>query len=155
PDETSRAAAVPSIQPLLALWPVPNGPEILTSTGVPSGIATAYSNPIQNVREDFGTTRFDQVLSAKDNFAAVYTIDDSYAHTPTSNPYSFAKVTLRAQVASLSETHVFSSNLLNKATFGYSRGAFYFTSGTTVDLPSWVGPDEPVGAVVVGGGTTL
>jgi hypothetical protein len=155
PDDTSRAAAVPSMQPLLALWPVANGPEILTAAGTPSGIATAYSNPIQNVREDFGTSRLDQVLTAQDNFAGVYTVDDSQAHSPTSNPYSFDNITLRAQVASLSETHVFSSNLVSKATFGYSRAAFYFNSGTTVDLPPWINAGQPVGAVVVGGGTTL
>jgi Carboxypeptidase regulatory-like domain len=155
PDNTSRAAAVPSVQPLLALWPVANGPEILTSTGAPSGIATAYSSPIQNIREDFGTARLDQIFSNQDSFAAVYTVDDSWAHSPTTNPYSFDNVTLRGQVASLSETHVFSSNLVNKAIFGYSRGAFYFNSGTTVDLPGWIHDGSPVGAVVVGGGTTL
>ena len=58
-------------------------------------------------------------------------------------------------MASLSETHVFSPSLLNKATFGFSRGAFYFNSGTTVDLPGWIHAGQPVGAVVVGGGTTL
>ena len=30
PDDASRASAVASVQPLLALWPVANGPEILT-----------------------------------------------------------------------------------------------------------------------------
>jgi len=35
---------------------------------------------------------------------------------------------LREQVISVSETHVFSSNLLNKATFGFSRGRFYSTA---------------------------
>ena len=45
PDDASRASAVASVQPLLALWPVANGPEILTSTGAPSGIAKAFSNP--------------------------------------------------------------------------------------------------------------
>jgi len=155
PDNTSRAAAVPSIQPLLALWPVANGPEILTSTGAPSGIATAYSSPIQHIREDFGTARIDHIFSTQDSFAGVYTIDDSQGHSPTSNPISYDDVTLRGQVASLSETHIFSSNLLNKAVFGFSRGAFYFDSGTTVDLPGWVHDGLPVGAVVVGGGTTL
>ncbi len=155
PDYTSRAAAVPSVQPLLALWPVANGPEILTSTGAPSGIATAYSSPVQNVREDFGTARLDQIFSNQDSFAGVYTVDDSWAHSPTMNPYSFDTVSLRGQVASLSETHVFSSSLVNKAIFGYSRGAFYFNSGTTVELPGWIHDGAPVGAVVVGGGTTL
>jgi len=155
PDKTSRAAAAPSVKPLLALWPVANGPEILTSTGAPSGIATAYSSPNQNIREDFGTARLDQNFSKRDSFAAVYTVDDSQAHSPTANPISFDDISLRSQVASLSETHAFSSNLVNKAVFGFSRGAFFFDSGTTVDLPGWVHGGQPVGAVVVGGGTTL
>jgi len=155
PDDASRAAAVPSVQPLLALWPMANGPEILTSTGAQSGIAKAYSNPLQNIREDFGTARLDQIFSNLDSFAGVYTADDSQAHSPTTNPYSFANVSLRAQVVSLSETRVFSSSLVNKAIFGFSRGAFFFDSGTTVDLPGWIHDGLPVGAVVVGGGTTL
>ena len=159
PDATSQAAAVPSIQPLLGLWPEANGPELLTSTGANSGIAKAYSNPLQHIREDFGTIRLDQILSDKNSFAGVYTVDDSGAHSPTSNPFTITDVLLREQVASLSETHVFSPNILNKATFGFSRGGFYFNSG--VDGPAssvpagWVNPGQPVGALVVGGGTTL
>ena len=155
PDDASRAAAVVSIQPLLALWPVANGPEILTSTGTPSGIAKAFSNPVQDIREDFGTARFDQTFSSEDSLAAIYTADDSQAHSPTNNPFTLADIYLREQVASLSETHIFSSTLLNKATFGFSRGAFYFNSGTTTNLPGWIHNGQPVGAVVVGGGTTL
>ena len=34
PDNASRAKAVPSIQPLLSLWPVANGPELLNSDGI-------------------------------------------------------------------------------------------------------------------------
>jgi hypothetical protein len=155
PDNASRAKAVASIQPLLALWPVANGAEILTSTGAPSGIAEAFSNPNQRVREDFGTTRLDQIFTERHSLAAVYTADDSEAHSPTNNPYTLVDIFLREQVVSLSETYIFSPSLLNKATFGFSRGAFYFNSGTTVDLPSWVNDGQPVGAIVVGGGTTL
>ncbi|HEY2120198.1 MAG TPA: carboxypeptidase-like regulatory domain-containing protein [Candidatus Acidoferrum sp.] len=155
PDNASRAKAVASIQPLLALWPVANGAEILTSTGVPSGIAEAFSNPDQRIREDFGTTRLDQIFTERDSLAAVYTADDSEAHSPTNNPYTLVDIFLREQVVSLSETHIFSPSLLNKATFGFSRGAFYFNSGTTVNLPSWIKDGQPVGAIVVGGGTTL
>jgi hypothetical protein len=155
PDDASRAAAAPSIQPLLALWPVANGREILTSAGSPSGIAEAFTNPLQNIREDFGTARFDHNFSGNDTFAAVYTADDSEAHSPTGNPFTLADISLREQVISLSETHIFSPRLLNKFTFGFSRGAFYFNTGTTVDLPGWIHVGQPVGAVVVGGGTTL
>jgi hypothetical protein len=155
PDGTSRANAAASVRPLLALWPVANGPELLTSTGAASGIAEAFSNPLQHIREDFGTLRFDQTLSRNDVLTAVYTVDDSEAHSPTSNPVSFVNVFLREQVVSLNETHVFSPSVVNRATFGFSRGAFYFNSGTTVDLPGWLHEGQPVGAVVVGGGTTL
>src|SRR5207253_8724514 len=76
PDAASRASAVASIQPLLALWPVANGPELLTSTGAPSGIAEAFSNPVQHIREDFGTARLDQIFTPKHSLAGVYTADD-------------------------------------------------------------------------------
>jgi carboxypeptidase family protein len=155
PDAASRASAVASVQPLLALWPVANGPELLTSTGAHSGIAEAFTNPVQHIREDFGTARFDQIFTSKDAFAGVYTVDDSEGHSPTNNPLSLVDIFLREQVASLSETHAFSPRLLNKATFGFSRGAFYFNGGTKVSLPGWIHAGQPVGAVVVGGGTTL
>ena len=146
---------------LLNLWPVANGPELLTPGGLPSGVAEAFSNPQQHIREDFGTARFDQIISDKDSLAAVYTADDSQAHSPTINPYSTVDVFLREQVVSLSETHVFSPALLNKATFGFSRGGFYFNSGVTgpasLTPTGWLDTTlAPVpGAVVVGGGTTL
>lgn len=155
PDTASRTSAVASVQPLLVLWPVANGPELLTSTGGPSGIAKAFSNPVQNIREDFGTSRYDQIFSNQDSFSGIYTADDSQAHSPTNNPFTLVDISLREQVVSVSETHIFSSNLLNKATFGFSRGAFYFNSGTTTNLPGWIHDGQPVGAVVVGGGTTL
>jgi hypothetical protein len=155
PDSASRASAVPSIQPLLALWPIANGRELLTSTGEASGIAEAFTNPLQVIREDFGTVRVDQIFSNNDFFAAVYTADDSEGRSPTANAFTLANISLREQVISLSETHIVSSRLLNKVTFGFSRGAFYFNTGTTVDLPGWIHAGQPVGAVVVGGGTTL
>jgi hypothetical protein len=145
---------------LLNLWPVANGPE-LTINGLNSGVAEALSSPQQHIREDFGTARLDQVFSEKDTFAGVYTVDDSQSFSPTSNPLSTVNISLREQVASLSETHVLSPSILNKATFGFSRGAFYFNSGVTGTASSvtgaWVnttGVDVP-GAVVIGGGTTL
>lgn len=155
PDNTSRGSAVASVQSLLALWPVANGPEIFDSIGAPSGIAEAFSNPVQHIGEDYGTARFDQVFSQKDSASTTYTIDDSRADSPTGNPITRADVFLREQVLSIHETHIFSPTFLNEATAGFSRGAFYFNTNTTVNLPGWVHPGNPVGAVVVGGGTTL
>src|SRR5581483_8611700 len=52
PDNAARAATVASVKPLLALWPV-------GTVELGQGIAEAFSNPPQHVREDFGTTRLD------------------------------------------------------------------------------------------------
>ncbi|MGC2162690.1 MAG: carboxypeptidase-like regulatory domain-containing protein [Silvibacterium sp.] len=138
----------PAVQPLLALWPVQNGPEL------GSGIAESFSNPLQRIREDFGTTRADYNISDADLLFGVYTIDDSDANTPNSNPLSYVVEALREQVASVQEQHVFSASLLNTARFGYSRAAYFFTGTTPVDVPGWIA-GRPIGAIVIGGGTAL
>ncbi len=148
PDNAARAQAAPGVQPLLALWPVENGPEL------GGGIAEAFNHPLQRIREDFGTTRVDDNISAKDSAFAVYTIDDSAANTPTINPLSTVNTSLREQVLSVQEQHIVSSNVLNTFRFGFSRGGYFFTGETPVDLPGWVA-DKPIGALVIGGGTAL
>jgi Carboxypeptidase regulatory-like domain len=152
PDNASRAAAAPSVRPLLALWPVANGPELLNPNGTASGIAEAFANPPQHVREDFGTTRIDANLSANDPLFGVYTVDDSDASTPSQNPYSTIYERLREQVVSAQEQHVFSPNLLNTLRVGYSRAAYYFTGEVPVAVPGWVA-GGPIGAVVISGST--
>ena len=106
PDATSRSKAVSSVQPLLNLWPIANGPEILTN-GSASGIAEWIGTAPQNIREDFGTMRFDQSLTAKDSFTGVYTVDDSSAVSPSADPYSYVSERLREQVLSGEEKHTF------------------------------------------------
>ena len=152
PDDNSRAAAVDDVKPLLALWPVANGPELSNADGTPSGIAEAFTNPPQHVREDFGTVRFDANLSPNDLLFAVYTVDDSDANTPSQNPYSTIYERLREQVASVQEQHVFSPTLLNTLRFGYSRAAYYFTGEAPESVPGWVA-GGPVGAIVISGST--
>jgi hypothetical protein len=142
---------------LLNLWPTATASsrEVTTAAGLPTGIDVIFSNPLQRIEEDFGSARLDHNFSDKDSVQAVYTVDDSRGNTPSSNPITFSQILLREQVASLSETRAFSSSLVNRATFGFSRGSFYFNSGTTVSIPGWIHADQPVGALVVGGGTTL
>ena len=152
PDNASRAAAASIVRPLLSLWPVANGPELLNPNGTPSGIAEAFSNPPQHVREDFGTTRIDANLTPNDLLFGVYTVDDSDANTPSQNPYSTIFERLREQVLSAQEQHVFSPNLLNTIRFGYSRAAYYFTGQAPESVPGWIA-GKPVGAVVISGST--
>jgi hypothetical protein len=155
PDATSRAAAVPSVQPLLNLWPIANGPEI-TQNGVNTGIAEYIGTAPQHIREDFGTTRFDANLAANDTFNSVYTIDDSDAVSPSTDPYSYVDETLREQVLSAEEHHIFSPNLINVARFGFSRASFYFNGyvpAAEQALTPSVRPGVPTYAVVISGST--
>jgi len=160
PDANARAQAVPSVQPLLNLWPIapPGAPDASAGTinGVPVGIATVFSSPLQTIREDFGTARVDHVFSQKDSLAAIYTIDDGGDVTATPvNPYGSDILNLREQVLSLEETHIFSPSLLNTARFGFSRAGYFFTGEPTPGTPAASVPGFltglQVGAVVVGG----
>jgi Carboxypeptidase regulatory-like domain len=151
PDATSRASAVPSVQPYLNLWPI-------APAGSPdfNGIAEVFSSPLQTIREDFGTVRVDHTFSQKDSLSAVYTIDDGGDVTATPvNPFSSDILNLREQVLSLEQTHVFSPALLNTARIGYSRAGYFFTGLPTPGTPAASVPGFlaglPVGAAVVGG----
>ncbi len=124
PDAASRTKAVASVQPLLNLWPIANGPEV-TINGAQTGIAEWIGTAPQHIREDFGTLRFDENLAANDTFNAVYTVDDSSASTPSADPYSYVAERLREQVLSAEEKHIF-SKVVNIARVGYSRANYYF-----------------------------
>ena len=151
PDAASRAAATPSVRPLLNLWPV-------AQAGAPdfNGIAQVFSSPLQTIREDFGTVRLDRVISERDSLAAVYSVDDGDDLTATVlDPYSTDALTLREQVFSLDETHSFSASTVNVARVGFSRAGYFFTGEPTPGTPAASVPGfllgHQVGAVVVGG----
>ncbi|HEY4054090.1 MAG TPA: carboxypeptidase regulatory-like domain-containing protein, partial [Terriglobales bacterium] len=151
PDAASRASAVPSVQPLLNLWPI-------APAGAPdfSGIAQVFSSPLQTIHEDFGTVRLDHIFSDRDSLAAVYTIDDGNDLTATVlDPYSSDVLTLREQVLSLEQSHTFSSSTVNIFRAGFSRAGYFFTGEPTPGTPaaSVAGflAGHQVGAVVVGG----
>ncbi len=147
----ARAACASEVKSLLNLWPTANGPDNLAA-----GTAQYISSPLQTIREDFGTARVDHTFSKKDSTTAAYTIDDSGSVTATPfDAFSTDLVNLREQVFSLEETHVFSSNVVNTARWGFSRAGYFFTGEPTPGSPAAAVPGFvaglPVGAVVVGG----
>jgi hypothetical protein len=168
PDNNARAGYLPcnlastlsrcvnglvfaGVSPLINAWPAP-------TPGAPDfgGIAEAFNNPLQTIRDDFGTVRVDHIFSNRDTVSAIYTVDDSDDFTPTStNAYSADAESLREQVASVEETHIFSPGVLNTARAGFSRAAYFFTGEPTPDtlaasLPGLLA-GKPLGALVVGG----
>ena len=131
----------------MQLWPQPNGPNL------GGGVALAYNNPLQSIREDFGTLRTDFTLGSRDTLAGSYTVDDGDSLTPSADPLFRSLLGLRNQVASLEETHVFSPRALNTFTAGFSRAAFNYGSASLVSFPEstafvrGLGP----GSIVIGG----
>jgi hypothetical protein len=153
-------AAVPNLNPamlpFLALWPQPNGPELLSS-GVASGDALSYNNPNEHIHEDFGTARADYVIRERDTLSMSYTVDNGNSLIPQADPLFASAEALQSQVASIQETHVFSSWALNTATVGFSRAEFNLGSVPLASFPSsesFVTGGGPGGIVVNGGVTT-
>jgi len=147
----------PISKQLLNLWPLatPTSTEVLTN-GQITGIASIPGTAPQHIREDFGTTRFDANLTSNDLLFAVYTVDDSYASSPSADPYSYDNESLREQVLSIQEQHVFSPRLLNTARVGYSRSSFYFygyVPAAEQALAPSVRTGVPTYAVVIAGST--
>jgi hypothetical protein len=135
----------PGIAPYFALWPLANGPNL------GGGVAIAYSNPLQSIREDFGNVRLDHSFSSRDTISGIYTIDDGQNLTPGANPLTQTLSILRAHVASVQETHVFSPSVLNIARAGFSRANWTLVASPPATPPdtSFV-PGQPVGDISVG-----
>ncbi len=150
PATCASGLAFVKVSPLINAWPAP-------SPGAPDfgGISEAFNNPLQIIRDNFGTARLDHIFSAKDTLSAIYTVDDSNDFTPLStNAYSANAEDLREQVASIEETHIFSPTLLNTARVGYSRAFYFFTGEPTPGIAGGEPSRLPVGASdwrVVGG----
>jgi Carboxypeptidase regulatory-like domain/TonB-dependent Receptor Plug Domain len=155
----------PSMLPYMSFWPQPDGPsaELLvpstTNPGimVPSGTAFSHNNPKQSIREDFGTVRTDYHVRNSDSISGAYTIDDGNSLNPLADPLFASYTPLRLQVFSLSETHVFSPQVLNTVSVGFSRASFGLTSVPLASFPgnlSFVSGAGPGGIVVGGGATT-
>ncbi|MGD1073865.1 MAG: carboxypeptidase-like regulatory domain-containing protein [Bryobacteraceae bacterium] len=147
----SNGLAFVGVSPLINAWPTP-------SASAPDfgGISEAFNNPLQTIRDTFGTARVDHIFSDKDSLSAVYTVDDSADYTPTNfNAYTTDVDSLREQVASVEETHIVSPEFINTARIGFSRAGYFFTGEPTPNTPAASLPGfltgDPLGAVVVGG----
>ncbi|PYU20190.1 MAG: TonB-dependent receptor, partial [Acidobacteria bacterium] len=135
------------------LWPAANGPEQFVN-GLPTGTAENFNSPLQKIREDFGTVRFDENISTKDTFTAAATGDDGYNLSPLINPLFGTVARLRSQVDSLQETHAFSPQLINTVRAGFSRAVFWYDSPAldptlAPNLTLFAG--RPSGPIAIGG----
>ena len=124
---------------------------------VPSGTSFSHNHPNSHIQEDFGTARMDYNMGTRDTLTGAYTIDDGNSLIPLADPLFASYTPLRMQVLSLSQTHIFSPQVLNTATIGYSRASFALGSVPLATFPailSFVLGAGPGGIVVGGGATT-
>src|SRR5215831_6350459 len=103
--------AAPNVKPTMLqyanlFWPVPNGPEILSASGLPTGTAYNFNSAVQKVRENFVMTRVDYVMSAKDTLFGNYTFSDGERDTPQADMYYTQFIPIRSQTLGVTETHV-------------------------------------------------
>src|SRR5881296_1347937 len=162
----ARAALVPvpNLKPGMlqfadAFWPRPNGSEVPSPDGLPTGTAYNANDAVTKTYENFVMTRFDFVVSSKDTFFANYTISDGERDTPQADTYYTQFVPLRSQTFSLTETHVLSPTVVNSAILGWVR-----PYGGQVTTVNGLGPSLPKsliflegggpGSIVIGGGAT-
>ena len=159
PNASGQYVPVANLNPnmlgYMSFWPRANGPELL-SNGIATGTALSYNNPKESIHENFGTARADYLLRDSDTLSAAYTLDDGTSIIPQADPLFASASALRAQVASIQETHIISPRMLNTFTAGFSRAAFNFDSFAVTSFSpslSFVTGQAP-GSIVIGGGAT-
>jgi hypothetical protein len=103
-----------TVLPFLSLWPLPNQGE--------SGDTGIYGfDAIHITSENFGTARLDHRISSRDSIFGSYQYDSATASQPDAVNEVLAGNTTGRAFAAIEETHVFNSQLINSARFGFNR----------------------------------
>ncbi len=120
PNAGARAAAVASVQPYLALWPVaPAGAPDTNPGGI--GIQSFNVNTPTRAQENYVIVRGDQKISAADSLDGTYFFDSGPQTQADPLNNAVHQVLSRRQLASLEETHIFSPALVNTVRGGVSH----------------------------------
>jgi hypothetical protein len=121
----------PIIPGQVGLFPYPNT-NINPATGIRTGSTFNYSFPyIQPTSEDYGQIRLDENFSASDTLFARYTHDDANQIANRNYSYNRDFEFSGMQLATLSETHIFSPTVLNTFRLSFSRNLTFADSTTS------------------------
>ena len=152
----------PAVVPFIAFYPLPNSPVLpaANTTGTSDTGTFLFADPFNTI-ENYFTIRADHKLSSKDQLAATYFWDSGTLTAPDNFNEKVTGNIDKRQMASMSESHSFNSNLLNSAHFGYSRvvsdapttlNAIY---APEADVTLGFVPTLPVGLINIGGITNF
>jgi hypothetical protein len=119
-------------QAMMNLYPAPNAN---------NGSYNFVNEPVRELDETKFDGRLDQTFSEKDTLFGRFSYDQAFSYVPGgSTPPAFAsanafgtnqRIINHARNAAIGETHVFSSTMVNQATFGYNRIFDYISSQGT------------------------
>jgi len=148
PDENVRRGPVnPAVKPYLDEFPLPNGPSL------GGGLAAYNFGFNQQIRQDFFQGRFDQNLSAGNQFFVRYTFDDADQQLPTDFPQFPRSFISRNQFVTAENRQILSARTLNTVRVGFSRTRIAQNVQSTV--PSSLQPFVPgksmIGGIDIGG----
>ncbi len=126
-------------QGLMNLYPPvdPNNPQELPA-GSPTSGYNYVTEPVRSLNETKFDARIDQAFTAADNLFARFSYDQASSFAPggapapylaEGNPFgSNENLVNHARNIAIGETHVFSPNIVNQASFGYDRIFDYIAS---------------------------
>src|ERR1700728_4286457 len=119
-------------QAMMNLYPAPNANN--ASAGY-----NYVNTPVRVLNDTRFDTRLDYTLSDKDNLFGRFSYEQAFSYVPGGSP-GFAEqnafgsnqhIINHARNIAIGETHVFSPNMINQASFGYNRIFDYITSQGT------------------------
>ena len=121
-------------QAMMNLYPAPNA-----NIGAAGASYNYVNEPVRELDETKFDIRLDHTLTSQDNAFGRFSYDQAYSYVPGGSP-GFAeanafgsnqRIRNHARNAGIGETHVFSANMVNQATFGYNRIFDYIASQGT------------------------
>ena len=115
PTAASRAAASPTMAPIVALY------GSLPTVDLGNGTGYLFQTVNQVAREDYFLTRVDYTISDKDTLFGRYLSDRGYLTNPYQIPLWTVYDNSKNQFATLQERHIFSANLVNAFSTSFSR----------------------------------
>src|SRR5215471_9565834 len=114
PTLEARAQAVPSVKPIVDLYPIP-------TTDLGAGIGTLITIGGQTANENYYLGRFDYIFSPRDSMFARYVDDVGTLIGTTAIPLWPTSDRSANRYATIQERHIFSTNVLNVAGFSFTR----------------------------------
>ena len=152
----ARSTAVPSIQPFLTFFPLPNQPYSATAT------VGQYIFPSDRVSNgEFATTRVDHKFSDKDNLYGTFLFDNGSFDAPDEMGNKRVGATSRRYDVTLEEAHIFSPSLFNSFRLGFARThatdntVLSLTNSSLSNLALGYIPGHQVGGIAVAGLTSF